>query len=688
MPITQEQKDAAEQHQWIAAKAIGYQVRIVAGPGTGKTGTIEKRVAHLLNSGVQADSLFVISFTRATCAELKQRIVQFCAKLPCAASSTDVRVSTMHSLALRILRRANLLMSYPSDPILLDNWEQKQIYDHELAEYIGCTPSRSKEIRLAHDAQWQTLKPQSINQEQITQAEIQKFNTFHATRTNLYSCVLPGEVIFKCVEALRQGTLIPQGLPHIDHLIVDEYQDLNDCDQEFIRLLSQGNTVLFIAGDDDQSIYSFRHANPNGIVNFETTYPRSVIYSLTDCFRCTPLILNAALNLIHYNPSRIDKSPVSLYANATPPVQGKVHIWQFPSPKQEAHAIAASCRTLIQAGMAGREDQILILISNRRLQLKLIEREISAFNLIFDSPNGLGLVDDFDVFRAVYSMLRILKDMTSDEEDYIAYRNLLGLLSGVGQKTAMNIGDKCIANNQNFRTLFHLAMPPQWLGNREIAAVQRIIACVQGLAGWVITDTLLSRANDIGNLLFSQVLNSGDQVNTNKKVWNKLIDALPEQMILDELLSFFDADTYADQEGILNTVNQRISGEQQQTNQPTTKKIRILTMHGAKGLTGSIVFIPSAEQGIMPNQKALQATGLLIEQRRLFYVSLTRAKACCIISHTHKRTGFQARAVFNSGISYPTRSQFLNEMDISTARRTEGLTAAEAQSIVSEVNNL
>ena len=257
MPITAAQKAQAEQRQWTAARDGAPQVRLVAGPGTGKTYSIEKRVVHLLTNGATPGNVHVISFTRATCAELRDRIVRFCSTLPCASAATLVRVSTMHSLALRILRRANLLTSYPSTPIMLDDWEQARIYDRELAESLGCTPSRAAEIRLAHDSQWQTLNPQYVNQAQITPAEVQGFNAFHSARTNLYCCVLPGEVIFRCVQGLQQGALGTSQLPQIDHLIVDEFQDLNACDQEFVRLLSAMNTVLFIAGDDDQSIYSF-----------------------------------------------------------------------------------------------------------------------------------------------------------------------------------------------------------------------------------------------------------------------------------------------------------------------------------------------------------------------------------------------------------------------------------------------
>jgi superfamily I DNA/RNA helicase len=176
VPITIAQRTLAEQAQWTAARDGAPQVRLVVGPGTGKSYTIEKRVADLLSNGATAGNVYVISFTRATCAELSARIQSFCSTLPCASAAAQVRVSTMHAFALRILRRANLLTSYPSTPIMLDDWEQTNVYDKELASSLGCTPSRAAEIRLAHDAQWQTLNPQYINQAQITPMEVQGFH--------------------------------------------------------------------------------------------------------------------------------------------------------------------------------------------------------------------------------------------------------------------------------------------------------------------------------------------------------------------------------------------------------------------------------------------------------------------------------------------------------------------------------
>ena len=688
MPITAAQKAQADQRQWVAAQDQAPQVRLVAGPGTGKSYTIEKRVADLLNNGATPTNVYVISFTRATCGELADRIRAFCSGQPCATVAPQVRISTMHSLALRILRRGNLLTSYPSSPIMLDDWEQTYVYDRELATTIGCTYGRAAEIRLAHDTQWQTLNPQYLNQAQITHREIQGFNSFHASRTNLYSCVLPGEVIYKCVEALQQGSLSVSQLPQIDHLIVDEYQDLNACDQEFVRLLCSNNAVLFIAGDDDQSIYSFRHANPNGIVQFHTTYPASSTHVLTDCFRCTPAVLGPASRLIIFNPNRVPKNMNPLYGSANPPVTGHLLVWSFQSAQEEAHAIAQSCQELINAGMAGQEDEILILITNRKVQLNPIAQELGNLGLPYDPPRGASLTYEYEPIRAVYALLRIAKDQATGEEDYPAHRDLLGLLSGVGYATAKAVADACISNNQNFRQLFYLSSCPSWLTGRPATAVQRVMAIVQSVGTWSITDTLASHTADIANILSTQIYISGQNASTNVAMWNTLGGALPSDMTVDELILFLAADTETDQQKILDLVFQRISGGLTQTMATTRKPVRILTMHGAKGLSGKVVFIPSVEQGIMPNFKALQATGLVIEQRRLFYVSMTRAMACCIVSHAAYHTGAAAMALTQNRIAYLSRSQFVNEMGIPSVNRTTGLTNSEAAAIVADVNNL
>jgi superfamily I DNA/RNA helicase len=365
-----------------------------------------------------------------------------------------------------------------------------------------------------------------------------------------------------------------------------------------------------------------------------------------------------------------------------------VLVWSFTKPQEEAQAIALSCQELINTGMTGREDEILILIANRPVQLNLITQELDSLNLPYDPPRGTILVDESEPIRAVFALLRIAKDQETGDEDYPAHRDILGILSGVGQVTVNTLADACIANNQNFRQLFHLASCPTWITGRSASATQRVMAIVHAAANWTMADTLASRAADIADVLSNHVYISGGNATDNVTTWNAFASKLPPQMTLDELHRFLASDRESDQQTILDLISQRIGVAAPAATEVVQRRIRILTMHGAKGLSGKVVFIPSAEQGIMPNFKAIHATGLLIEQRRLFYVSLTRATACCIISHANQHTGAQAMKLTQKSVVRLTRSQFLDEMGVRSTTRTTGLSTSEATSIMAEVANL
>ena len=686
MSLTSVQKEQAEKYQIAAAEDQAQQIRLIAGPGTGKSSVIEKRVAYLLSKGVLPNNIYVTSFTRAACNELKSRIINYCSTDKIAKMALHVRVSTMHSLALQILRRANLLTCYPGTPIILDEWELNNVYDNEFACSLGCTVTRAKEIRIAHDAKWQTLDQDYINQAQITPHEIQGFNAFHSARTNLYCCVLPGEVIYKCVGAINQGILQIEQIIKIDHLIIDEYQDLNACDQEFIRLLASNRTTMFVAGDDDQSIYSFRHANPDGIIQFNTIYPASTTHVLKDCFRCTPSILEYANRLIQFNANRVNKELESIYEKSEPPVRGKIMAWNFRTAQEEACAIANSCRVLINEGMSGRENEILILISNRKVQLKIIIQELSKLGIPFETPRGELLIHENEVIRAIYSIIRIVKDKASDTHDYPAYRDLLEVLSDIGSRTLKEIAESCILKNQNFRQLFYLEECPPWLSKRSASAVQRMIKIVQSIKTWCANDTLATRKEEINNLISSLII-LPKQNNANEMlIWNSIADSLPSNLTLEELQEYLSTDSEAEQQGIINLASERINNEHKQPSILSQNRVKILTMHGAKGLSGKIVFIPGAENGLIPSSKAVQATGLLIEQRRLLYVSITRAKACCILSHAAHRYDYHDKKISSRTGSRMSRSQFLSEMNIASISRNSGLSHEEATSIINDVN--
>jgi superfamily I DNA/RNA helicase len=183
------------------------------------------------------------------------------------------------------------------------------------------------------------------------------------------------------------------------------------------------------------------------------------------------------------------------------------------------------------------------------------------------------------------------------------------------------------------------------------------------------------------------VFADSSQVAEYRQEWDAFVASLPQGMTLEELLSFLAADDEAAQRQVLDAVRERL-GESNEGTGLGQKRLRILTMHGAKGLSGKVVFIPSAEQGIMPSFRAIHAAGLLNEQRRLFYVSVTRAKAACIVTHAALHSGAEAFFIRQSPQVRLPRSQFLNEMGVPSQNRNGGLSASEAARITADVNNL
>src|SRR5258708_20760388 len=200
-----------------AAHDLRSQVRLVAGPGTGKSFVIEERVRFLLESSVHPNTICVVSFTRASSHDLRLRIIEYC-KQHHQPGAENVSVTTLHSLALQLLRKAKLLTHYPVNPEVLDWWELQNVFDLEFKEGleelgIKTTPSRCEDIRRAYEALWcsgEWEPPNYIKPDPpISDAERNAFDAFLIPTTQVYSCVLPGEIISKCVQRIDAGLLDP-----------------------------------------------------------------------------------------------------------------------------------------------------------------------------------------------------------------------------------------------------------------------------------------------------------------------------------------------------------------------------------------------------------------------------------------------------------------------------------------------
>ena len=683
MTLRLEDVQAAQAVQQAAAHADAAQVRLVAGPGTGKSSTIEERVCSLLRDGVDPESIAVVSFTNASVIDLRGRLHAYCN----AHDHGDIRnvsITTLHSLALRLLRQAGLLEMYPTRPLVLDDWELENIYDAEFGEAQGIGSKRRREhIRRYYEALWSTGQENAPTYQPptppITDDERQRFTAFHQPTAQVYSSVLPGEIVQKCVQAATAGLIDIAQLLGISHLIVDEYQDLNPVDLEFVDRVAAAGVTIFVAGDDDQSIYSFRHASPLGIQRFGTRYPDAALHALEHCFRCTPAVLTAATTLILNNqgPNRIAKTLQSLYRTAIPPNQGIVHRWRFFTATQEADAIAASCTRLIAADVKPRD--LLILLASRSNQgglWSVIRAALEQANVPFDPPKEEGVADS-PAGRLVLGLTRIITSRDDDgvPEDLIAHRTVLGLKRGVGVATCNTIRAAVIATPQtSFRALFYDPLPDGVFTGLRLTALNHARATCATIANWQKTDTLGQRRDQLRAVVESTIDAAAAQE------WTAFAAPLPDGMLLSELRDYLWVDNAQQRNEILRAVATRLGVDSEDV-PPELDRVRVMTMHGAKGLSARVVFIPGLEHGLLPNQHQTPYPAQLLEAARLLYVSITRARAVCVLSFAQRRTvqgEFQVR----------TASQFATHTGGAFEGRNEGLTDEETTAVVAVIGEL
>jgi superfamily I DNA/RNA helicase len=333
---------------------------------------------------------------------------------------------------------------------------------------------------------------------------------------------------------------------------VDEFQDLNECDQEFILRIWQAGANVFIAGDDDQSVYAFRHAAPTGIQNFGTTFKNSSSHQLEYCFRCTPDILSGAVSLVSANPNRIPKIFMSLYANAAPVVQGSLKVWRFKNGVDEARAITQSAEALLSSGVSANE--MLVLVNNSLAQLPLLTEEFSQLGLPFERPGG-GWILDSDMPMLVFGILRIIRN----SQDYIAHRTIIGLQSGVGPGTCTGIASKVVSANLNFRDIFYIPYPPGIFSDRENRAISNASLIVQQISTWQLSDILESRKSEIDGII-ATVFNAAGSKSGQELVaeFQLLVNSLPVGMNFEEFLSYLASDTEAGQVQVLDSVDARL----------------------------------------------------------------------------------------------------------------------------------
>ena len=594
---------------------------ILAGPGTGKSATVVAYIEQLAERD-RAPRVRLLTFTRAATAELARRVSSH----PSIAAE---RPSTIHSFAISVLLRNIGCADFPSPLRMADDWESDVVVRSTLARRSGIGLRTLSVLLREMEANWQSLTPN--DDPRIAPAVRTRFLGVWLEHRRVYGYTLLSEL----PNLFRQALVDHPELDGLDYdlLVVDEYQDLNACDLEVLRRLGTRGCSILAAGDDDQSIYSFRKAAPEGIRRFAADYPGSSTYPLSVSKRCGRRIIEWARFVIEVDPDRPSRPALTADAGA---VDGEVALLAFDDNAAEAAGIAQIVRQLVEIEHVAPAD-ILVLFRGDRAGLfsTPIKAHLSEIGIAVSDPDAVRRALAEVRNRWSFEVLRLL----SDSADSLAWAALLSLTKGVGEGFVAHIYD--VARSE--RLGFGVALLREHAGGFTGAprsAAGKARATIDDVVRWLAEHSLPGErpANGWGHWAVSLPTN-GIFPGLSEDLASVLCD-------LDELTDVTDEfGRYLNQVGPLGSDLAAAKSD----------GVRFMTMAASKGLTVRATIVAALEDGIMPRPEAD-----LAEERRLLYVAMTRAKEYVFCTWARRRTGPTARSGAPNVGQYRHHSPFLS----------------------------
>ena len=608
-----------------AVAHFGSHARLLAGPGTGKTFCLARRIEYLISErGINPEEIVALTFTRAAAAELRTRVQERLG----LERDEGPRITTLHSFALRQLLRNSDLTPLPQPLRIADDYEERHVIHEELKGLVGTDLKGIGKLFNQLSADWQTLDADQEDWE-VSFPNPRFLGAWREHRA-IYGYTLRSELVYQLKRALEQRGDFQLESP-LPHLLVDEYQDLNRCDLAVIRAFAERGAELYVAGDDDQSIYGFRYAYPEGIRRFDRDYRGSTSLVLTRCRRCAAPILDLAQFVAELDPRRIPKTILP----AGDKHAGLVRILRFDHQGAEAEGIAQLCQWLITTQGCPAKDIIILMRLDTDQKLSSVIRACLEFHGIPAQTvvDPLSPLDEPDG-RELLCALRLLVN----PEDHLAWRVWLkvrnnriggGILAAV-YELARQEGMTYTAALQR---IYEDPLQLPRVGRRLARATGELLAILNHLETHAQTDWE------------DQVLEAAQML---------IPDVEKRESILSPLWTVRDETEVGSLEELLRVLQVSLGAMEQEA---AKDEVRLMTMHQAKGLTARAVTIAGTEDEFIPRK---DDTAMMIDdERRLLYVSLTRARQFLFITHCDRRLDEQRWMGRKPGVQVRHLTRFL-----------------------------
>jgi DNA helicase II / ATP-dependent DNA helicase PcrA len=603
-----------EQKQCV--ETIHGPLLLIAGAGTGKTRVTTMRMGHMIKSGIAPDAIAAVTFTNKAAFEMKERLAEICGN-----KAKKIRIGTFHSFCLRILRQYASMVGLRPKFKILDAQDQLDLIKKSLEEKSWNGQYKPEWIQSAiSKAKNALLGPKDINDFEFGLSydndSISTIYDLYERQLQLNQVIDFDDCIFKTVKLFAQHPEVISTLG-ITHMLVDEYQDTNDSQLEVIKAICRDQQNICVVGDDDQSIYSWRGANSQIFFNFLKTFPEAKTIKLEQNYRCTKVILEAANAVIANNAGRNVKNLWSEYTSTN-----KIILKNLPNETEEADWITRKIMSFLARDQKERDIAILY---RTNAQSRALELSLKQANITYKIYGGQSFFERKEI-KDLMAYIRLIVD----PYDRMAFLRIINVPPrGMGIKSLERLSELAMD-----RSLFHtLEKSPEVASSAD--KVAEFFSNYDSLRS-----TLPRSPEEIPEWV-------------EKIIANFRLKSYIRAQASDEMTAQFRLRLLSHTAEFLKRVALRLQAEnssfsmddliaqltlspQDQNEDSQSNHVSLMSIHSAKGLEFPCVFIAGLEEGILPHKNSL-APSSLMEERRLMYVAITRAKKQLILTHCSER---------------------------------------------------
>ncbi|WP_317856309.1 DNA helicase PcrA [Chakrabartyella piscis] len=614
-------------------------VLVLAGAGSGKTGALTVRIAHMLETGVKPWNILAITFTNKAAKEMRDRVEKLVGD-----GVRDIWISTFHSTCVRILRREIGHLDYDNQFSIFDADDQEKLMKDVFKQLSYSITDKTFPVKSAI-AQISKLKEEMIPWEEYARTvdradlkgmRISKVYHIYQQKLKENNALDFDDLIYKTVLLFRtHPEVLAKYQDRFQYIMVDEYQDTNTSQYELVHMLAEKNKNLCVVGDDDQSIYGWRGANIRNILDFEKDFPNTVVIKLEQNYRSTKKILEAANSVIHNNQIRKDKT---LWTEND---SGNIlHIYKSDNEYDETRFISERMQELADNGI-GYSNMAVLYRTNA--QSRTVEDQLVRKGIPYRLFGGTRFYERKEI-RDILSYLKVL----ANPADTIALRRIINV-------PKRGIGEASIDKVVTFAAAHDLSL---------FGALSRLDEIVE-------LKTRASKFRDFYQLFVSlqedaKTLSAGELIDVVVKrsgYWQDLMnegteDALSRLENIDEFINkAVEYDKSNEDSSLAGFLEEVALVADIDNYQEGEEAVVLMTLHSAKGLEFPYVFMIGMEEGVFPSYRAVMYGGEkeMEEERRLCYVGITRAREELFLTHAKTR--------MQHGITqYNPASRFLKEI--------------------------